>query len=246
MSELTSESTRVRTTTGPGEAGRESLDSAWDEDVRVAVYRAFAVHGRPPTAPELADAAHGSLAVAKQALHRLDRARQLVLDECEHVVLAHPFAAIPLGFSVMGARTLWWGGCAWDSFAIPHLVPDEPEVLVSTRCPGCGEPSALVVGREAPPAGTQVAHFPVPAARMWDDVRHTCSLQRLFCDESCVDEWAGESGTSKGSVLDLGTLWHLASGWYAGRLDHGYRRREPAEAADYFRGVGLTGAFWGE
>lgn len=120
-------------------------DTSWDEDVRVAVYRAFAEHGRPPTAPELADAAHGSLAVAKQALHRLAERRHLVLDECEHVVLAHPFAAIPLGFSVMGAHTLWWGGCAWDAFAIPHLVKAEPEVLVSTRCRGCGEPHALLV-----------------------------------------------------------------------------------------------------
>ena len=23
----------------------------------------------------------------------------------------------------MGARVLWWGGCAWDSFALPHLLP---------------------------------------------------------------------------------------------------------------------------
>ena len=35
----------------------------------------------------------------------------------------------------MGRETLWWGGCAWDSFAVPHLVDREPEVLVSTQCP---------------------------------------------------------------------------------------------------------------
>jgi hypothetical protein len=37
----------------------------------------------------------------------------------------------------------------------------------------------------------------------------------------------------------------LAQGWYRGRLDRGYRRREPTEAAQYFRSVGLRGAFWG-
>jgi hypothetical protein len=31
----------------------------------------------------------------------------------------------------------------------------------------------------------------------------------------------------------------------AGRLDRGYRRREPAAAAEYFREVGLRGSFWG-
>ena len=25
--------------------------------------------------------------------------------------MAHPFSAVPLGFSVMGPETLWWGGC---------------------------------------------------------------------------------------------------------------------------------------
>jgi hypothetical protein len=45
--------------------------------------------------------------------------------------------------------------------------------------------------------------------------------------------------------MDLPTLWRLASGWYAGRLERGYVRREPSAAADYLRSVGLFGEFWG-
>ncbi len=45
--------------------------------------------------------------------------------------------------------------------------------------------------------------------------------------------------------MDLATLWRFAAHWYDGRLEAGYRRREPGEAADYFRSVGLHGAFWG-
>ncbi|GAA3529455.1 organomercurial lyase [Amycolatopsis ultiminotia] len=207
-------------------------DLSWDEDVRVAVYRAFATRGRPPTAPELADAAHGSLAVAKQALHRMADRHWLWLDEREHVALAAPFAAVPLGFAVMGERTLWWGGCAWDSFAIPHVVADEPEVLVATRCPGCGEPAALVVHRDRPPDATLVAYFPDSPDRLADQR----GAQRLYCAESCVD--------SPGEVLDLGALWHLAKDWYTGCLEPGYRPRGHEEAADYFASAGLTGAFW--
>jgi hypothetical protein len=159
--------------------------------------------------------------------------------------MAHPFSAVPLGFSVMGARTLWWGGCAWDSFALPHLLREEGEVLVATRCPACGTPHAWSVGRHRPPGGGQVAHFLVPTARMWDDVVHTCAHQRLFCSEDCVSAWLAATGSARGYVLDLGTLWRLAAHWYDGRLDRGYVRREPSQATAYLRGVGLAGPFWG-
>jgi hypothetical protein len=46
-------------------------------------------------------------------------------------------------------------------------------------------------------------------------------------------------------AMDLGTLWRLAAHWYDGRLERGYVRREPSQAAAYLRGVGLAGTFWG-
>ena len=45
--------------------------------------------------------------------------------------------------------------------------------------------------------------------------------------------------------MTLGTLWNLASGSYAGRLDEGYVRREPSLAKEFLRRAGLSGAFWG-
>jgi hypothetical protein len=205
------------------------------EDVRLAVYRSFADTGCPP--------ARGSL--DELGLRELHEQRHVVLDADGEIAMAHPFAAVPLGFSVMGRETLWWGGCAWDSFALPHLLPDEPDVLVATRCPGCDAALAWVVGRDAPPAGDEVAHFLVPVARMWDDVVHTCGNQRLFCSDQCVAAWLTRTGHDRGYVMDLATLWRLAQGWYAGRLERGYQRRNPDEAQDYFRSVGLSGPFWG-
>lgn len=214
-----------------------------DEDVRLNVYQRLATTGRAPDLDQTAADVGCSRSEARQALHRLAQAHHLVLDD-DQVVLAHPFATLSVGFAVMGRHTLWWGGCAWDSFAIPQLVPDEPEVLVSTQCPGCAAPHAWVVNRREPPPGRQVAHFLVPVARMWDDVVHTCGHQRLFCDVGCVEAWLSYSGNTKGYVMDLATLWRLAEHWYDGRLDRGYARREPAAAVGYFRGVGLTGPFW--
>lgn len=215
------------------------------EDMRVAVYRSFADTGRPPRATDLAGSLRASEDAVVDGLRSLAAARHVVLDAEDRIVMAHPFAAIPLGFSVMGTSTLWWGGCAWDSFALPHLLPDHSPVLVATRCPGCSRAHAWNVGNQEPPAGAQVAHFLVPVARIWDDIVHTCGNQRLFCSTTCVDDWLERTGNPRGYVMDLATLWRLAREWYAGRLEHGYTRREPSEAADYFRKVGLTGPFWG-
>jgi len=109
-----------------------------DEDLRLAVYRAFAATGRAPGHGELAAQLGASVQEVAAGLGELARGRHLALGAQGQILMAHPFSAVPLGFSVMGARTLWWGGCAWDSFALPHLLPGEDEVLVATRCPACG------------------------------------------------------------------------------------------------------------
>ena len=215
------------------------------EEIRLQVYEAFAVTGRAPTPAELATANAVDVADVRAALRELAAGRSVVLGDGDAVVMAHPFSAVPLGFSVMGRHTLWWGGCAWDPFALPHLLPDEAAVLVATRCPGCDSALAWNVGRDAPPEGQEVAHFQTPAAAMWDDVVSTCGNQRLFCSGACVDRHLSERGLPRGYVMDLATLWRLASHWYDGRLTRGYQRRDPAEAKAYFRDVGLSGAFWG-
>ena len=140
------------------------------EDLRLAVYGAFAGTGRVPSAGELAARLGVEASEVTAGLAELARGRHLALGDQGEIVMAHPFSAVPLGFSVMGARTLWWGGCAWDSFALPHLLPGDDEVLVATRCPACGRPHAWNVRRNGPPDGDQVAHFLIPAARIWDDV----------------------------------------------------------------------------
>jgi hypothetical protein len=216
-----------------------------DKALRLEIYASLAASGTAPGVRDLADGSPWSRDEVRAALHRLADERHLVLDHDDAVVMAHPFATVPLGFSVMGASTLWWGGCAWDSFAIPHLVTTELDVLVATRCPGCDRALSWVVGRERPPVGGEVAHFLVPVTRMWVDVVHTCAHQRLFCSEDCVERWLGATGNSRGYVMDLSTLWRLAAHWYDGRLEVDYTRRDPAAAKDYFAGVGLSGPFWG-
>jgi hypothetical protein len=204
----------------------------------------LAMTGRLPDDAELAVIAGGDDNVAR-AIDGLAEQRAWALGPDGTIVLAHPFATRSFGYSVMSERTLWWGGCAWDAFAIPHLVPECGPVVVASLCPYCDRALAWHVDTSAPPTGPERAHFLVPTAHMWDDVIHTCGNQLLFCDDACIDRWLERTSNVEGYRMDLATLWRLAAGWYNGRLDRGYHRREPAQARAYFADVGLSGPFWG-
>jgi hypothetical protein len=182
---------------------------------------------------------------ATDAIQALADLRAWALGADGAIELAHPFGTRSFGYSVMSATTLWWGGCCWDAFAIPHLVPDCGPAIVAGACPACQTALAWRVDTAGPPNGGERAHFLVPAQHMWDDVIHTCSNQLLFCGDDCIEAWLDATANPNGYRMDLETLWRFAAHWYDGRLDRGYRRRDPAEALSYFRDVGLRGAFWG-
>jgi len=83
------------------------------EDLRLAVYRAFAETGRAPRSDELARQLGAGAQEVTEGLDELARGRHVALGDRGQIVMAHPFSAIPLGFSVMGTRTLF-----------PHSVHD--------------------------------------------------------------------------------------------------------------------------
>lgn len=215
------------------------------EAVRFALYQTLAKSGVLPSNASLAAQASVGLDDLRVVIAELADAHHLALDDAGQIELAHPFAARNFGFSVMGPSTLWWGGCAWDAFAIPHLVPGSSRVLVASCCPACSTPHAWTVEKAAPPSGLEVAHFLVPMDQVWPNVSHACANQQIFCSEECVDEWLAERRLERGYVMDLPTLWRLSAHWYEGRLGTPYERREPSEAAQYFQSVGLRGPFWG-
>ena len=150
------------------------------ERVRRAIYDTFASQGHPPSRQQVRDLAAVDEAQVNEAVAELAAQRHLALNQSGNVVMAHPFTTVNLGFSVMGERNLWWGGCAWDSFAIPNLVKDEPSVLVATTCPACRRPLAWTVTRAGPPEGPEVAHFLVPMDKVWNDVVYGCSTSASF------------------------------------------------------------------
>lgn len=213
-------------------------------DVRVYVYRTFADKATV-NASDVALRFHITEEEALQLLRRLHDVHLIVLDSARtNIVMAHPWAAKNIGFIVASSQQKWWGGCAWDSFAIPSLVNET--CLIATNCPACGNALAINIDPDRPPdnASDWVAHFLVPVTEMWNDVVYSCSNQLLFCNRSHVQKWLEKTGNTFGTILDLSTLWTLATKWYEGRLTPEYRRRTADEAADFFASIGLTGDFW--
>ena len=68
------------------------------EDLRLAVYRAFAETGRAPEPDELAAKLGTEAREVAAGLAELARGRHLALGDQGQIVMAHPFSAVPLGF----------------------------------------------------------------------------------------------------------------------------------------------------
>jgi hypothetical protein len=80
------------------------------EDLRLLVYDNFRRLGRVPSTGELATTLLATEHEVAAGIRELATLRHVALDDDNNIVMAHPFAAINLGFSVMGRSTLWWAG----------------------------------------------------------------------------------------------------------------------------------------
>ena len=66
----------------------------------------------------------------------------------------------------------------------------------------------------------------------------------LFRSEEHVDRWLAREKKSRGAVVSLETVWHLAKAWYADPRDPAWRPRTRDESQAVLSSVGLTSDFW--
>ncbi len=220
--------------------------------VRLAIYRAFASQGQPPSVAEVATQTGLPEADVRAALRQLHEAHAIVLTSAGDAVrMAHPFSAAPMGFVVaaggqgptgyLGDR-MWWGGCAWDSFGIGAALGEPIEIR--TLCPGCGRALVVHADPAGPPQQDLVVHVPCPARRWWDDVVGTCTNIRLFCSPPHIEAWAQAGPRPIGQIIPSATMWQLAQQWYGDRLDPDWSPRTAAAAQQLLEQCGLSGDFW--
>ena len=130
-----------------------------DVELRRAIYRHFAATGLAPV-PE-------QVGATADDYRRLAGSHAVVLGADGRIDFANPFASGPTDYVVEADEVERFGICAWDGLGVMAAlgrdgrlrVPSQ-ELVLEVRS-GALEPTAAV------------AHFLVPAAHWYDDLRHT-------------------------------------------------------------------------
>jgi DNA-binding transcriptional ArsR family regulator len=143
-----------------------------DTEVKLAIYRATAASGVPPSADQLArDAGYPPDAV-RQAYAQLAERRLLVLEpDGQTIRMAPPFSGVPTQHRVVSDGIAYFANCAWDALGIPAALRRPAEVR--SRCEQSAQPLTLNVGSDGPPTVSWLFHCPIPAARWWQDIVFT-------------------------------------------------------------------------
>lgn len=143
--------------------------TAFDNDVRVAIYRLFVEKGSAPVAAELAAAVSASPATVEEALQRLHDGHVIVLAPgTPYIWMANPLSALPTPYvSEVGGRR-FWGNCIWDALGIVAMLGRDG--TVTAPCPDCGDELRLDIAGGRLATTDLLVHYAVPAAQWWDDI----------------------------------------------------------------------------
>ena len=140
--------------------------------LRKVAYEAVFARGALPSAADLSAACAAPEPEVKAALRRLAEQRIVVLQlSSDELLMLPPFSAVPTPFVVKSPRHSSFANCAWDALGVAVMLRQPVEVVTACGC--CGESMRLDASPDAPPKGTGVIHFAVPARRWWDDVVFT-------------------------------------------------------------------------
>ena len=150
----------------------ENHSMDFDTSVKVAVYRATAESGHPPSLAAVVAKVGATPAQVKEAYARL-RASRLLLLEADGVTIrmAPPFSGVPTQHRVIVNGLEYYANCAWDALGIPAAL--HRRGVVHSRCEQSLEPLDLEVDLNGPAPSGWLFHCLVPAARWWDDLVFT-------------------------------------------------------------------------
>ena len=170
-----------------------------------AVLRAFARHGRPPTAGEL-DAAAAPFGVpAGRVLAELAAADYLSLDEGGRIRAAYPFSPTPTAHQVRIADgPQVWAMCAVDALGIVPMLGSHVEIRSAAPADGREITVTFRSGKAQWQPASAVVLCPLGGACSGPAVDACCSSLNFFADAASARRWARRHPEFRGRVLGAG------------------------------------------
>lgn len=214
-------------------------------NTRQFITRFFLEKGFAPTAQEISEYLNCTTNEAAEHLKALAANKALVLHPHEASIwIAHPFSDAPNAVWVetidSSPQLSWWSNCPWCAFGIAALV--KRNVKISAKLGGECESIEVDIIDGKPQYNHDydaVVHLPIPAAKLWDNVIYSCSMQLFHRSEAAVNEWCQKHRKPKGGILSIDKCWQLAQGWYGTFLDPDWNRKSFEETRQYFASLSL-------
>lgn len=214
-------------------------------EVHAAIIQHLLLTGVCPTTSQLASDLQKTVGDVSSLLLSLEQTHGIVLhpDRPEPWVI-HPFSTTPTINWVDAGTRNWWAPCIWCALGIAALASGWVEI--HTRIGAEGE--SLVIGVEGGHPACKhddlVVHFSIPPKDAWKNVHRHCALVLPFRNDEDVDRWCEAHGQTKGEVVPIRRVAHLARLWYHKHTSKTWRKWNVVQAQEIFRTVGLTSEFW--
>ncbi len=197
---------------------------------------------RAPSISELSLLYKKSSSEIRKALENLEAYHGCALSSKGEIAAVHPFSARATNFKVVSHNSEWWANCAWCAMGVIKLVGGTGELI--TRIFKDDFPTHIrVSGGEIGSTNFKV-HFPVPMARIWENVVYSCSVMQVFRSEDEIDAWCLETGVSRGDVQPLSKVNRLAGIWYERHHSTDWEKWTTAEAVEIFHSMGFDHPVW--
>jgi hypothetical protein len=147
------------------------LQSDFDGQVRLFVYRYLLSRERCPTVAGIARGVRTSAAKVRESLTRLCESHAFMTQENGELWRAAPFSCIPTAFAVTAGKKSWFGNCIWDALGISAALNNDAWIGASCGCCNLDMPIEIRKGKLRASEG--VIHIAVPARDWYRDVVFT-------------------------------------------------------------------------
>lgn len=150
---------------------KETVQHAFDAQVRLFVYRFMLRQQTSPTVRDIAAGLRFPVTKVRSALSRLSESHAFMQQDNGELWRVAPFSCIPTAFPVTVGKRTWFANCIWDALGIPAMLNKDAEIKAACGCCNYDMPLEIHDGKLSSTKG--LIHIAVPANEWYKDVVFT-------------------------------------------------------------------------